>query len=297
MLPRFRGATPAAGFRARRFRRRVARVVGLAAVAGVVVAVFAMCSEGATVSALDWQTGDNAKFSNLECPHPETQFAIVRSPVRQGTHAARFSISARDVWNNGTVRCLDANYDSIATTGQEHWFGFSMYVTRRGLSDNLVWELHQPRELYTLPSCGVAPIAIVVSHGSAALRLFTGNCKIGRGFPIEKTLPFPNLKPLPRGKWIDFVLHIRFEEASTGLIEAWSRTADSPWSKRPQIARRAIPTMPYSASRGVYNVTLYTEMGLYPGSSHYRGRDVLYIDGSRRGGSFNDVAAVDRASQ
>ncbi|HET7129323.1 MAG TPA: heparin lyase I family protein [Gaiellaceae bacterium] len=271
-------------------RLRAGAVV-LVAIAVAVVVFAALHRRGSgVVVALDWQTGDNSSFSNLECPHPDTQFGVVTSPVRQGRYAARFSESARDVWINGTVRCLDANYDSAATTGEEHYFGFSMYIPRGGLSDNLVWELHQPRELYTLRDCGVAPVAIVVSRGAVALRLFTGDCTVGRGFPIERAIVFPNLKTYPREKWIDIVLHIRFEEASTGLVEAWSRTAGSAWPARPQISLVAIPTMPFCSSCGIFNVTLYTEMGLYPGYSGYHEQDTLYVDGSRRGRTFDAVA-------
>ena len=250
-------------------------------------------SAGPPAIVLDWRTGDNSSFDNLECPHPDSQFAIVTSPVRQGRYAARFSESARDVWINGTVRCLDANYEAAATTGEEHYFGFSMYIPRDGLTDNLVWELHHPRELYTLRDCGVAPYAIVVTHGAVALRLFTGNCTVGRGYPIERTIVIPNLKPYPRGKWIDVVLHVRFQEASTGLVEAWSRTAGSDWPERPQISLDAIPTMPFCSSCGIFNVALYTELGLYPGYSGYHEHDTLYIDGSRRGQSFGAVAPRD----
>jgi len=188
------------------------------------------------------------------------------------------------------VRCLDASYETAATTGEEHYFGFSMYIPRDGLSDNLVWELHQPRELYTLSNCGVAPIAILVSRGAVALRLFTGDCKVGHGFPVERTVAFPNLKPYPRGRWIDIVLHIRFEEAPTGFVEGWSRTAGSAWTPTPQFSRFALPTMPYCSSCGIFNVKLYTEMGLYPGYAGYRAHDTLYLDGSRRGSTFGDVA-------
>lgn len=261
--------------------------------AAAVVAVAVLHSRGSTVVALDWQSGDNSSFSNLECPHPDTQFAIVTSPVRQGRYAARFSESAGDVWTNGTVRCLDANYDAAATTGEEHYFGFSMYLPRDGLSDNLVWELHQPRELYSLRNCSVAPFAILVEHGAVALRISTGDCTVGRGVAVDRSIVFPNSKHFPRGAWIDFVLHIRFEEASTGLVEAWSRTAGSPWTTRPQISLVAIPTMPYCSSCGIFNVDLYTEMGLYPGSPGYDHKDTVYIDGSRRGATFDDVAAPD----
>ena len=48
-----------------------------------------------------WESGGYAPFTALECPHPATQFQLVTSPVREGSHAARFNITGNDVWSNG----------------------------------------------------------------------------------------------------------------------------------------------------------------------------------------------------
>jgi hypothetical protein len=276
-------------------RRRRARAIVLAllALAGVAFAVSHLRSSSAPVVTVDWQTGDNSAFSNLECAHPDTQFAVVTEPVRQGRYAARFSETGRDVWTNGTVRCLDGRYDPIATTGDDYYFGLSVYIPAAGIGDNLIWELHQPRTLYSLPGCGVAPLAILVHSDGFDLRIAAGDCTVGSGFASTAAIPFPNLKHYPRKRWIDFVLHVGFEEADTGFVEAWSRTAGTPWSERPQIARRAIATMPFCSTHGIYNVELYSEIGLYPGYAGYSGTDTLYADGYRRGSSFADVAAPD----
>jgi hypothetical protein len=277
-------------------RRTFATLVALAALAGILTVTLTLRSSRPPVLALDWETGDNSQFSNLECPHPSSQFAIVTSPVRRGRYAARFSETGADVWLNGTVRCLDALYDTAATTGDDYYFGLSIYVPAGGLSDNLVWELHQPRELYTLADCGVAPFAIIVQDGKVQLRVFTGDCTVGRGLAYTKGVTFPNLAPYPRERWIDLVVHIDFQEAATGLVEAWSRTDGARWTTAPQISLRGISTMPYCSSCGIYNVDLYTEMGLYPGYAGYSGKDTIYLDGYRRGTRFGDVAAPDSST-
>ncbi|MGH3003704.1 MAG: heparin lyase I family protein [Gaiellaceae bacterium] len=265
--------------------------MGLIVLAGIVSVILSSRSSRSPVVALDWETGDNSQFSNLECPHPSTQFAIVTSPVRSGRYAARFSETSADIWDNGTVRCLDALYDTAATTGDDYYFGVSVYIPAPGLSDNLVWELHQPRDLYTLSDCGVAPFAILVEGGKVEFRIVTGDCTVGKGLSyLQWHIPFPDLNPYPRNRWIDFVVHVRFEEAATGLVQVWSRT-DGPWTTKPEISRTDIPTMPYCSSCGIYNADLYVEMGLYPGYSGYAGRDTIYIDDYRRGNSFADVAA------
>jgi Polysaccharide lyase len=248
------------------------------------------------ILALDWESGDNTQFSNLECAHPATQFAVVRSPVRQGNYAARFSETAADSWVNGNVRCLDARYDTGETTGDDFYFGFSIYVPAGGLTQNIVWELHHPRELYSIDGCGLAPVAILVDARRIAFRTVGGNCTVGSGYEhSDPDIPLPNLDPYPRDHWLDFVVHIRFREAPTGLVEVWARPAGAPWSSKPDISRQGIPTMPFCAERGVYNTELYTELGLYPGIVGYKGNDTIYIDGYRRGSSFDAVAPPDTA--
>ena len=79
-----------------------------------------------------WESGGYAPFSNLECPHPETQFRLVTSPVREGSHAARFNVTGNDVWQDGSVRCLAAMYDSGETVGMDKYFHLSMYFPSSG---------------------------------------------------------------------------------------------------------------------------------------------------------------------
>jgi hypothetical protein len=272
-----------------RTRRRALTTI-LAALTLAGAAVFGLHKDTHTVMSLDWESGTNSAFSNLECAHPETQFAIVKSPVRAGRYAARFSETGADKWLNGDVRCLDGAYDTGETVGDDYYFGFSIYIPRPGLSTNLVWELHQPRELYSIPGCGVAPFALMVEHRNIAFRALGGDCQVGKGPRWKPDTVLRNVSPYGTNTWIDFVVHIRFREDTTGGLEVWSRKARSAWTTRPQLSRKNVSTIPYCTARGVKGVKLYTELGLYPGSSTYHGSDMIYIDGYRRGTSFADVA-------
>ena len=276
----------------RRQRRTLIVLLFVLASLATFAALVAQRSTHHTVLQLGWESGTNSDFTNLECPHPDTQFAIVNSPVREGTYAARFSETKDDVWSNGSVRCLDGRYDTNETTGDDYWFGLSILIPNAGFSDNLVWELHQPKSLYMIPGCGIAPFAILVQRGRLIFRASGGDCRVGTGFKYFKpNLPLRNVSPYRPQTWIDFVVHIKFRESPTGSVDVWSRFASQPWTLRPQISLRNVPTMPYASKYNVYRVKLYTEMGLYPGSTHYAGNDTIYLDGYRRGSSFADVAA------
>ncbi len=237
-----------------------------------------------------WENGMGT-FSNLECPHPDTQFARVTNPVRTGKYAAKFHETAADVWpGNNIVRCLAADYNTGENTGDEYYYSLSVYIPSPGLSNNLIWELHHRAELYNNQNCGVAPFALNSRDGGMTFRISTGNCTVGSGYQIwEPQIPIPNLASQPLNTWIDFVFHIKFTESNSGIVEVYDRIGNGAWSR--QISRSGIPTMPYCDSCGVHNLSLYTEMGLYVGSS-YNDSDTVYLDNYLRHASLAAAQAV-----
>jgi hypothetical protein len=252
-------------------------VAALALVLCICVAGRAADASAATSPAvdlrLDFETGDGSQFSGFECPHPGTQFGVYdetstsHPTPRQGRFAARFSETAADVWpGNDMVRCLGARYDSGESAGDDRYYALSVYIPATGLSDNLLWELHHPSSLYNLPGCGVAPLALVVRNGRLAFRIATGNCTVGSGYAYwQPGIELPGLQSLPRSTWVDVVMHVVFSEHDDGRVELWYRTGLGAFPALPQLARYGIPTLPRADSAGVHDVTLYTELGLYPG--------------------------------
>lgn len=278
-------------------------VAALALVLCICVAGRAADASAATSPAvdlrLDFETGDGSQFSGFECPHPGTQFGVYdetstsHPTPRQGRFAARFSETAADVWpGNDMVRCLGARYDSGESAGDDRYYALSVYIPATGLSDNLLWELHHPSSLYNLPGCGVAPLALVVRNGRLAFRIATGNCTVGSGYAYwQPGIELPGLQSLPRSTWVDVVMHVVFSEHDDGRVELWYRTGTGAFPALPQLARYGIPTMPRADSAGVHDVTLYTELGLYPGRTGYASSDSVYLDGYRRGSSLEAVLA------
>jgi len=247
---------------------------------------------GTVDETLDWETGNTSQTTGLECPSQSNDFALVTSPTRQGSYAARFHLdSSSGLWNNGTPRCLATLYNSGETTGDDYYYALSVYLPAQ-ISPELLWELHHPSSLYNLSGCGVAPFAIQTnSSGGFEFRVSTGNCTVGQGYSYwEPHIPIPNLTSQPVGRWVDFVVHIRFAEDNTGVVEVWSRVQGDPWPSSPAIARYGIPTLPYCNTCGIHNVSLYTEMGLYPGRTGFSSSDSVILDGFRRGSSFTAVS-------
>ncbi len=255
---------------------------------GVVLAVGALSgARGAFAAAAPgtatWEPGSPTAFEDLECPHPRRQLRVVSAPVREGTRAVRVSVGPDDVWSNGTVRCLMASYSAGEMAGDDVTFSFSLLIPERGISEVLIWELHQPQSLYDLPGCGLAPFAIFSDGRGLLFRIATGDCRSGKGMSFfEPNIAIPRLVPYPRGVWIDLRIRIRFAEAPTGRVELWSRTAGHSWPRQPSVTRSGIPTMPFSSAEGVNGVALYDELGLYPATQPYAGRDTVFLDAYRR---------------
>jgi Polysaccharide lyase len=273
---------------------------GIVLVLGLVVGFGRQSSQAAVNEVIDWETGNTSQTTGLECP-TSSNFSIVTSPVRQGSYAAHFHIDSNSaLWNNGWPRCMATNYNSGETVGNDYYYGFSVYIPHDFGSSN-IWELHQPYSIYSVSGqCSIAPLVLHYEHWGSYnglyFRIATGDCSpTMTGYPYqEMEIPLPNLDPVPLGQWMDFVLHIKFEESSTGIVELWDRTGSNPYTL--EIERTNIPTTQYCSSCGVHNVSLYTEMGVYTAPLSAGQSVDSYMDGFVRGTSFSDVAPGDSAS-
>lgn len=255
----------------------------------------------------DLETGDERQFDALECAEPERQFQVVRSPVRQGTHAARFEQRPGDVWDNGTIRCLGAIYDSGEEEGDSYFYALSV-LAPGPLSDNVLWELHTRQEIYQVdPNTSVSPHALGVVDGGLKYRLLSGpafwNGSAWTGWShYEPTIPL--LSTVPIGEWIDIVLRIDFSRTDDGLVQVWVRVGDDPWTEQPQAERTGVPTLQWipgydeqiwgsvndpRVPRTVPPGSLYTALGLYNGGTGTDVTDVVFLDGYRRGTSREAV--------
>jgi hypothetical protein len=245
---------------------------------------YSQLASSTAISGSSFEDSTNAPYtSGLECPNPSTQFARATSPVREGQRAAMFHETAADIWQgNGIVRCLATRYDSGETAGDDYYYHLSVYIPAT-LQDNLLWELHHPSSLYNVSGCTVAPYAISSRSSGLIFRISTGNCTVGSGYAHwEPNIPIPGLASQPLNTWLDFVVHIRFTEDTTGVVDVYWRKAGDPWPAAPQISRTGIPTLPFCNSCNVHNVKLYWEAGLYAGRTGYSGSDTVYLDDVRR---------------
>ena len=280
--------------RLRRFAWAAALLgVGAIATGATLAATATQAPAGEIDLAWTLSTAPGPGFSELECPHPETQLRNDPGIQLGGEPSIRFQERPGDRWLDGTVRCLVADYTSGETKGDDYYYGIALYLPG-GVVDggNLVWELHHPSSLYRRVRCGVAPYALHIEHDARGvqglfLRIAGGNCSPRTGWSIWKpNIPVPGLARIPTGRWIEVIVHIRFAELPTGVVELWSRVLGSPWPSRPSIALRGLRTLPRCDVCRVHGAHLYTELGLYSGRRSTTVLSAVNVGGYWRGTSL-----------
>ena len=140
-------------------------------------------------------------------------------PARKGKSSARFEFAKSDVTNyNGYVR---AEIHQDSPPDAENWYGFSSYLPTDFVKDPMAEKIAQWHEIpdwdkgenWRSPpiSLGIANDHYNLQILWAAAAVNTNDTKDG-----EKDI---DLGPVDKGKWNDFVFHIKFSYKSDGILE------------------------------------------------------------------------------
>ena len=245
-----------------------------------------------------FETGSRSDLTGLECGDPARQFAIVRSPVRRGRFAARFSERPGDLWpGNRTVRCLAVNGQTDEREGDDSYYTMSLYFPRP-VTNNLLWETHSylyrdelPNALSSSPNAilavGRTPWYNAVAN-RLVYRLESGTAVwSGSGWSgwSDSVMGATIASPIPIKRWVDLIVHIRYSYNGTGLVQVWERAGSQPWPRKPRVDLRNVPTLQTipgglsaSVPQALRSLSLYDEFGLYKGSALASQRDVVVLD-------------------
>jgi hypothetical protein len=207
------------------------------------------------VPAPGWQ-----QYSGLqrEIDRPEEDsFALVNSPVRQGSSAARFTVRhgySRWGHNEDTEVVLFGG----EKPGDDYWYAWSTLFPQN-------WQAPHSWGIFIQwhANLGTSPIiSLNARSDSADLNLLSGitdedvnRQEVDRGIPI--------LSSLAKGQWNDFLLHVRWSTQHDGLVDLYHRVKGAATMRRVAFARD-IPTFQFTREgRGVGTYLLF---GLYRGS-------------------------------
>ncbi|GAB3440503.1 hypothetical protein GCM10027436_23920 [Actinophytocola sediminis] len=177
-----------------------------------------MTASAAVQQVLDWESASQqgvpaqappgwvAEYNRtLVNPGGRPQVSLVRAPepVRAGSSAARFEL---DKNTSGAVPGPRAELAGDVLGG-ERWYGFSIYLPDSWVTDRaaeIVTQWHHNG------STGSPPLSIETQDG---------NWQISQNW--ENTARDTRLGAYQRGRWTDWVVHVRWSSGSDGVLRIW----------------------------------------------------------------------------
>jgi hypothetical protein len=241
----------------------------------------------------DFETGNTSQWEGFEyhgvftANYPQSnQLQIVTSPVRQGRYAAKFVVNPGDQYGGSSgeralLRFGDARC-SCESEGEDFYYSWSSLFPTDWSSPPgwaQILEFHGDSRFL------LAPIRFNAAGDSLSVDLTTGQCSSAGQCAYMRNTPV--LSTLSKGKWNDFVLHVRWTKSSNGVVDVWHRLeGSSSWNKVADLS--GIPTLPWLS--GQADPTVYILFGLYTGNGSTARS--LYGDAFSRATSFDEAASV-----
>lgn len=223
----------------------------------------------------DFETGDLSQWMPAQAKEAG-RITIQSSIVRQGRHAARVE-----------VRPGDSNVAGSGSGERAHlWIGSSTTAASEGQEQYWAWSTYFPEDFDAPPGGWNSFVSFhhtgatgqvnlqfaVLNRSTLSLRVLGGDSRR----PVRKDFVLASLQ---RGRWYDFVLHIRWSSTNAGFVEVWVNGLRV-------VKKRATPTLYHGQGA-------YLKQGYY--RKAYRGTTVLYHDGMRRGSRLAEVATWARS--
>jgi hypothetical protein len=151
------------------------------------------------------------------CEHDQTcatdSLELVTSPVRAGTRAVRVTLTAGDAQDTGGTRAeLQTSGLFEQTLEEDYWYGFAIYLPEAWGDDpndrKVVHQWHTARK-----QPGSSPIL--------GLRLRGATWQLTRELADDESATTLWEGAAARGRWTDWVLHVRWSPAANGRLEVW----------------------------------------------------------------------------
>ncbi len=164
---------------------------------------------------------NNPQAGDFYLEHAEDHsFNLEENIIRKGSTAGRFEIKKGDtkIWGGNRTEMSQAQ----STTQSEGWYGFSQYFPDSYTSDSSEevisqWHVQADEGEATNRS---PSNALIASEGRLkwmlrwdADRIMTDGYSDG--------LIYIDLGEIPKNKWIDWVVHIKYSHTNTGTLEVW----------------------------------------------------------------------------
>jgi hypothetical protein len=171
----------------------------------------------------DFESGDLAGWTP-ELPAAEAA-RVVTSPVRAGRYAARIAWDRdQPIVNNGLRSEITRQGAGSVREDPDRWFAFSLLfpadweVDR--MSQDVVVQWHQSPDRELGEAWRSPPLALCVLGDRMHLEArWDARAVTPAEGPQGKAVV--GLGPLVRGRWVDWVVHVRWSFGPDGLVEVW----------------------------------------------------------------------------
>jgi len=147
-------------------------------------------------------------------------FQIEGNIIREGSTSGRFEINEDDpqIWGGNRTEMSQAQ----SSTRNEGWYGFSQFFPASYTSDSTEevigqWHVQADEGEATNRS---PSNALIASEGRLKWMLRWDADRIMED-GYSDGLIYIDLGVIPKNKWIDWVVHIKYSHTNTGLLEVW----------------------------------------------------------------------------
>jgi Polysaccharide lyase len=202
-----------------------------------------------------WQQFDGLQYE-VDRPIGES-FALVDGPVRQGQRAVRMT-AYHGYSRFGHNESTQLAWGGSEQEGQQYWYAWSTLFPRD-------WRKPQGWGIFAEwhANLSTSPIIGFSARGEGAdFTVLSGliNDRTNEA-AVDRVVPL--LPTLSKGRWNDFVMHVRWSQRNEGFVEVFHRVEGSP-ALRKLVSFRNIPT--FQVTRDGRGLGTYLLLGMYRAS-------------------------------
>jgi Polysaccharide lyase len=243
------------GARVRR-RRRTALGAGLVAIAATLALLVVSETTRRSQPAPSWSggfdTGNLRQYDAVQRAAPD-RIAVVRSPRREGPFAVRLTAEDDDLVVSENPRA-QLMTEAIHREGDEQFIGWSTYFPEdfpAMVGPDAFFVFFQ---FHGAPYGGSPPLGFGVG-ASGELQLLRS-----RTYDYDRVWA----APLTKGRWIDFVVHVKWSKDEDGFVELWLDGERQTFSVNGQ-QRLSMQTVEDDQDEGLKTIpTNYRRRGIAP---------------------------------
>ncbi|MGI6454067.1 MAG: polysaccharide lyase [bacterium] len=168
----------------------------------------------------DFESGDLSGWNRETCCDHSVN--VVQEPVRAGKYAVRVEVR-RDDPDVSSSKRSEIKQPREPQVKCERWYGFSIYLPEDYIQDHLpeiVTQWHGSPDMDDGEVWRSPPLALITQNGNWRINWRWDADKIMKSNRSDGN-EYQDIGPYEKGKWTDWVFHVKWSWEDDGLIEVW----------------------------------------------------------------------------